>query len=580
MEQAATQFVRFVTTRISGGPDLPRFGFGPVFANLVINVLSLAMPLVILQVYDRIIPNHAYGTLSLLVIGLSIALFLDAMLRIVRSYIIGWNGARFEHLLSTAAVDHLLRSDSAAYETDTPGTHLARISAIDVLRSFHSGQTKALLVDLPFVGLFLALIWFIAGSLVLVPLGLLALLALASLVLGRHLRHSITTQSDIDERRHSFIIEVLRGIHTVKGLGMEAPMLRRYERLQEAAALATYDMAFLSDMARSMGVLFANVTLVAVASVGALFVINGELSIGGLAACTLLAGRIVQPMLRAASLATEIERVAVARDRIAELFRTPLEMHGAGSGNPNFAGAIEFRNVSFRHKGTEAYVFRNVSMRIEPGETVAISGDGDSGKSTFLSLIMCLALPTEGEVLIGGVSTARIDPRMLRENISYLSQSPALMRGTIMENLTLFRKGEAIDDAMAAGHLIGLDEVVNRLPRGYDTVVGDGAEGNLPAGVIQSIANARALAGKHPIILFDEAQRGLDGKADQNLRKALASLKGTATILIVSFRPSLTALADRRFRLEDGRLHEVTASIPADGKASPSDLAVQRAREA
>jgi ATP-binding cassette subfamily C protein LapB len=285
-------------------------------------------------------------------------------------------------------------------------------------------------------------------------------------------------------------------------------------------------------------------------------------------------------MLRAASLATEIERVVIARDRIAELFRTPVETHDAASVIPNFAGAIEFRNVSYRHKGNEAYVFRNVSMRIEPGEIIAISGDGGSGKSTFLSLIMRLALPTEGEVLIDGVNMARIDPLKLRENISYLSQSPSLMRGTIMENLTRFRKGEAMDDAMSAGRLIGLDEVVNRLPRGYDTVVGDGAEGNLPEGVVQSIANARALAGKHPIILFDEAQRGLDGKADQNLRKALASLKGTATILIVSFRPSLTALADRRFRLEDGRLHEMTASIPADRKASPSEPVAQRAHEA
>jgi ATP-binding cassette subfamily C protein LapB len=580
VERAAKQFVRFVTTRIPGGPDLPRFGSGPVFASFVINVLSLAMPLVILQVYDRIIPSHAYGTLSLLVIGLSIALLLDAMLRIVRSYIIGWNGARFEHLLSTAAVEHLLLSDSAAYENDTPGAHLARINAIDTLRNFHSGQAKALLVDLPFVGLFLALIWFIAGPLVLVPLGLLALLALASLALGRYLRHSIKTQGDIDERRHSFIIEVLRGIHTVKGLGMEAPMLRRYERLQEAAALATYDTAFLSDLARSMGVLFANVTLVAVASIGALFVINGQLSIGGLAACTLLAGRIIQPMLRAAGLATEMERVIVARDRVAELFRTSLETPSVTPVVPTFAGAIEFRNVSYRHKGNDAYVFRNISMRIEPGEMVAISGEGGSGKSTLLSLITRLALPTEGEVLIDGVSTAKIDPLQLRQKIAYLSQSPSLMRGTIMENLTLFRKGEAIDNAMAAGRLVGLDQVVNRLPRGYDTVVGDGAEGNLPAGVVQSIANARALAGARPIILFDEAQRGLDATADQNLRKALASLKGTATIVIVSFRPSLTALADRRFHLQDGSLQEATAPVPADRNISLPDAVVGHAREA
>ncbi len=542
---------------------MPGGGLSCTFASFVINLLSLAMPLVILQVYDRIIPNQAYGTLSLLVIGLSIALVLDAMLRVIRAYLLGWAGARFEHLMAVSAVERLLKSDPAAYERDAPGAHLARINAVDSLREFHSGQAKALLVDLPFVVLFLALIWFVAGALVLVPLGLLILLGLASAGLGRKLKAALKSRHGIDERRHNFIIEVLKGIHTVKGLGMEAPMQRRYERLQEGAAMATYETALLSNLAQGLGALVSNFTLVAVASTGALLVIEGQLSIGGLAACTLLAGRIMQPVSRAASLATQLESVAIASDRAAELFRIPVESGTGAKEAPRLTGAIEFRNVSYRHDKDSKDILRAVNLKVAPREMVAIIGEAGSGRSTLLSLAMRMALPTEGEVLYDGISTARLDPLELRRQISYLAQSPVLMRGTIMENLALFRKGEAIDEAMKAGTLLGLDQVVNHLPRGYDTMVGDGGESNLAAGVIQSIANARALAGSRPVILFDEAQMGLDVASDQQLGKALAALKGTATIILVSHRPSLIGLADRRFELRDGALRELAPPRPA-----------------
>jgi ATP-binding cassette subfamily C protein LapB len=405
-------------------------------------------------------------------------------------------------------------------------------------------------------------------------------LGLASLALGKRLKAALKNRNDIDERRHNFIIEVLNGIHTVKGLGMEAPMLRRYERLQESAAMGTYDTALLSNLAQGLGALFSNVTLVAVAAVGALFVVAGELSIGGLAACTLLAGRIMQPVLRAAGLATQLESVTIAADRIAELFRIPREAGPVTKPIPEITGAIELRNVSYRHDEDGRDILKKVNLKIAPGEMIAIQGEAGSGKSTLLSLLLRLALPTEGEVLFDGVSTAELDPAELRSHISYLAQSPALMRGTIMENLALFRKGEAIDEAMQAGQLLGLDAVVNLLPRGYDTMVGDGAEGTLAIGVVQSIANARALAGGKPVILFDEAQIGLDSKSDQKLGEALTKLKGTATIILVSYRPSLVHLADRRFELRDGGLHEVPpapARARADSNVPPASATARLA---
>ena len=535
---------------------LPRaspLGTRVMLASLTINLLSLGLPIAILQVYDRILPNEATQTLLLLVLGLVAVLLIDALLRQARSYVTGWSAARFEHISSCRAVDRLLALSIGDFERDAPGVHLDRLNAIDSLREFNAGQAKLLMVDLPFVLIFVGLMWQIAGELALVPVVLLAVLAVVAGLIGRHLRTALGERAELDDRRYNFIIEVLNGIMTVKGLAMEPLIQRRYERLQETGAASTYRCILFSNLAQGVGSIFSSLAMVSVAVVGALQVIDGMLSIGALAACTLLSGRSIQPLLRALGLWAQFQGIRVARERLDRLFALKPETAERSIEAGVVAGAIEVSDVSFQYD-PEAPMLKDLSLSVRPGETIAIAGG--SGKTTLMMLIAGALVPDSGTIRIDGVDVGTLQPESLRRQIAYLPQTPVLFQGTILQNLTMFNDQVPIDDALDAARSLGLDALIHRLPAGYDTRVGDGTADELPTGMRQSIVIARALVGRPSIILFDEANSGLDSASDALLKEALAALKGGPTMIMISHRPSLVALADRRYELVEGRLVE------------------------
>ncbi len=517
-------------------------------------MLGLALPIVILQVYDRILPYQATHTLTLLVVGLVVVLMMDGLLRVARGAITGWNAARFEHLASCRALDRLLAEPVGAFERVSPGAHLDRLSAINVLRDYHAGQARLLFLDLPFITLFLGLIYFIAGWLVLVPIGLFIVLGLLAGVVGMALRRALEARAGLDDRRYSFVIEVLSGLSTIKLLGVEPLMQRRYERLQESTAGASHAVTLISNMAQSIGWLFSNLTMVSVAAGGAVIVMQGGLSIGGLAASTLLAGRAVQPILRALGLWSQYQSITIARNRVAQIFETPAEAPQDGLTCEGLEGAIRIDGIGFSYGGEDAALFEDLNLEVAPGEVIGVSGQSGAGKTTLLMLIMGLLQPSKGVVEIDGVDMARLDPYALRQHIAFLPQTGTLFKGSILDNLTLFQGASAVTPALEAAQIVGIDETIRHLPEGYEMQVGDGAAAEIPTGLRQGIAMARALARRPRIILFDEANGGLDEAGDARLKKALAALKGKATIIIVSHRPSLLQLADRRYDLREGRL--------------------------
>ncbi|WP_315981316.1 ABC transporter transmembrane domain-containing protein [Aliamphritea spongicola] len=198
-------------------------------SSLAINILALALPTVILQVYDRIIPNQAIGTFIFLILGMLGVVIIDTALRIFRSSILSWHGAKFDHRESLKAMNRILDADNQAFEDNTAGYYLDKIQALEQIQEFYSGQSVLLIMDLPFVILFLGLIWLIAGPLVAIPIALLVVFLVVAFVTGRKLRKALETRYTMEDRRQNFIIESLKGIHTIKSMAMEALMLRRYE---------------------------------------------------------------------------------------------------------------------------------------------------------------------------------------------------------------------------------------------------------------------------------------------------------------------------------------------------------------
>lgn len=527
--------------------------FDLVVSSLFLNVLGLALPLSLLQIYDRILPNKSTGTMVLLLSGVLAALLVESVLSWGRSYITAWVGARFEHRASCTGLERLLNSSLDSFEREGAGEHLERMNALATVREFYAGQALLTMMDLPFALLYLGLVALMGGVLVLVPVLLLAGFAVSALRVGTAMRTAIRKRMQADDHRFNFIIEVLGGIHSVKAMSMEAQMVRRYERLQEGCAQGNYAVALSSAAALGVSSFFSQATMIGVAAFGSIVVMDGNLTTGGLAACSMLAGRAMTPLQKALGVWTRFQTFVLARQRIDHLFSLPPEAEAGLPELPATKGSLTLEGVSFRFGEDLPLVVDDASIDVAPGECVVISGGNGSGKTTLLALMQAALRPTAGRVLVDGQDAAAFDPDSVRRQIAYLPQSGTLFQGTILQNITMFRP--KLDNvAVETAALLGLDEVVAALPFGFDTPVGDGAYDSLPRGFKQRIAICRALVENPRIVLFDEANTAVDTAGDNFLRVWLERAKGKRTLVLVTHRPSLVKLGDRVFTLDHGRL--------------------------
>lgn len=552
--------------------SVARSAFGRVdvvLSSVLINILSLGLPLVILQTFDRVIPSGVGETFVYLLLGLTFVVMIDGALRMARSYITAWGAARFEHAVGCRTIKRMLDSQILAFEREPSGTQIARVNAIETLRDLYAGQGMLALIDLPFVVIFLALIGLVGGWLVLVPVAVIAVVGLAAMYIGSRLRAALHSRQTVDDRRYSFVLEVLGSMPLVKGLALEGLMLRRYERLLRSSAEAVHDVILKSGLAQAHGATFSNLTMISVAGVGAILVLNGQLTLGTLAACMLLAGRSVQPVLRGIAVWVQFQNVQVAESRLQEVMTLPPEAQATTRGTPTISGQFTLENMGFIYPRSETALFRNVDFRVEAGETVAMVGENGSGKSTLLWLTMGLLSPNTGTIRHDGVALADVDPAEIRRQIAYLPQRSPLYRGTVRENLTMFAGEDRLDAAMEYAHALELDRVLARLPDGLDTQLGSSGNDILSASVRQRIAIVRALAARPRLILFDEANSTFDFRTDDKLRELLDSMRGSASIILVSHRPSLIRMADRVCEIADFGIRPCRVA-PPDGPLAPS----------
>ena len=532
-----------------------------LLASLAINLLALALPLVTLQVYDRIVPNAAYPTLAVLVSALVVVGIVDTVLTYMRTALLAHCGARYEYRTGMQAMETVLHADLAAFDGDARGAWLERFQAIDGLRDFHHGGSALLVVELPFVFLFLALIWQFSGALVSIPLVMIGVFLLFSLMAGRVLRRAIGVKADHHERRQNFVIECLRGIHTVKALALEAQMLRRYERLQRNSAASVHDYVWVNAVIQGLATTFSQAVMVAFVAIGSLSVIEGGLTIGALAAGTMLAGRVLQPALRALAFWTQHEAMGDRKQKLRELLTIPAEA-GNGKRDPGrLRGHIELRGVRFRYPGAPAPLLDGIDLVVEPGRSVSIAGPNGAGKSSLLNLIMGFVVPDEGCILLDGQDVTELDRSRVRPQIALIPQEGVLFTGDMLENMTLGRGGNAPADALRLCGLLGLDAAIRNLPGGLDTVISGDVTHSLAQGFAQRLVTVRALIGEPSIILFDDANTGLDDLNDRRLRDLLADLARNHTLIVVSHRPSLQRICEDHYELREGRLLPVTGPL-------------------
>ncbi len=524
--------------------------------STVINILGMMLPLSILIVYDRIIPNASYESLLLLVLLLIGFAVIEAGLRVCRAYMLGWSAAKFELRTTLQALNRILTADYSSLTSVPPVRQAERLKAVTRYADFMGSQSRLAIIDLPYVALFITVLALIGGWLALVPIVVIGIFSVVIVLLSARFRQVLEERKLQDTKIYDFIAEVLGGINTIKGAAMESQMLRRFERLQRIGSTTDFRSVEVAAHSQTLMGLFGNVTIISMVTTGGWLAATSDLSVGTLAACTMLAGRTIQPVVRVAGIWNELQRTAIALQDIKELFSGTVS---ADLPVPDPASDMRELSEPLRLEVRELVVERggrvlieNINFALQPGCFMGIEGPDGEGKSTFMRVLSGDVRAKSGTVLINGSPMGEGGHHAHR--IAFASTGQGLFNGTILDNLTLFGEGASIEDVCWAVDLLGIRASIDALPLGFDTPVGNTAAMALASGFMQRLILARALAQRPGLLVLDEPQVFLDNEADRDVLSGLKQLMGSMTVVLATNRPSYLRLVDIHFKIQDGQL--------------------------
>jgi ATP-binding cassette subfamily C protein LapB len=525
-----------------------------LYASLLINLFVLASPLFTMNVYDRVVPNNAIETLWVFAIGVSIVYIIDTYLKFTRTYLLESAAKKSDVIMSSIIFEKVLDLKMANHPASV-GSFASNLKDFDSIRSFLTNATMAAIIDLPFAIIFLFVIAYIGGAIVLIPITTMLFILGYAIFIKKPLRDSIESTHEASAKKSSILIETLNNIETLKSLGTMSQMQWKWEEATGEIAGKSLKSRMLSASIPTITQLLLQINTVMIIVYGVYLIQDFSLSMGGLIAIVILTGRALAPMSQVAGLMTNYEDTKTSYETLNEIISQPSERPSGKKfvERPEFSGHIEFVDVTFTYPNNEVPALKNISFVINPGEHVAIIGRIGSGKSSIQKLILGLYEPDSGQILIDGIDIKQIDPADLRKHMSYVSQDIMLFRGTVKDNIT-YRATHATDGAMIrAAQISGTSEFVKKHPKGYEMPIGERGQG-LSGGQRQSIGIARAFLLSAPIMLLDEPTNAMDQITEAKLLDNLtANLKGV-TSLIVTQKMTILKIVDRVIVVNDGKI--------------------------
>lgn len=504
-----------------------------ITASVVVNLLALALPLSLMQVYDRIIPNSSFSTLAWLMIGVVTAIVLETVVKIFRSFISNWLSARLEHILNTEALNCFLSSRLDKFEQSKAGVHFERFNAINTIRSYFSGQILLSLVDIPFAVLFLWVLYYIGGALCYYTLLLISIFVVIVLIAKRAFEKQHENQVDLNKENLDFLLETLEGIHTVKALNLEDRMHRIFENVQARMSSANLKANRWKSVPTDISQFIVQLNMLGIIFLGADLVINGQMTIGAMTACTMLASRGLQPVIKFAGFWLRFSEVTTAQKQVEKI--TALRTQDDQEDIPiikDVAGTVCFENVTMKDKEGNV-VIDDFNALIQAGEFVGIEGESPTNTTALMLLLSGMYKPTTGSVFIDEYRISAMDHSYFSGRVEYLARKGRLFNGTILENISMFNKNKRLV-ALDTASLLGLDKFVADLPNGYETVVDQRSNESLPLGLIQRTCFARALVTCPRVLIIDRTLNSLDNESRDLILEILETLRGKCTVFFVS----------------------------------------------
>ncbi|WP_370682632.1 type I secretion system permease/ATPase [Comamonas sp. GB3 AK4-5] len=538
-------------------------------AAVLINVFALAMPLFSMNVYDRVVPNNAVETLWVLAIGISLVLLFNFVLTTVRSYVVDTASKRVDVKLSAQIMERVLDLRMEARPASV-GSFASNLRSFESVRDFIASASLTTLVDLPFVLLFLAVLAWVSPWMLIPPVvAIVAVLAVSFVAQARMEAMTIKTFQAASQR-NGLLVESLTNLEAVKTLNAQSSVQRLWESSTEYLAFMGGKIKLISSATVNFVQTMQQMVSVAVVVIGVYLVQDAALSMGGIIAASMIAGRCLAPLGQVAGLMMQYQNARTSLNSIDNYMKMPVERTQDKEyvSRPSLEGAIEFRNVSFTYPGGKHPVLNNLSFKVAAGERVGIIGRIGSGKSTLEKLVLGLYQPTEGAVLVDGVDVRQIDPSDLRRAIGHVPQDPMLFYGSLKQNLLIGAPYASEEDMLQAARLAGVNEFADQHPDGYDMPIGERGE-SLSGGQRQSIAVARAMIHDPAVLLLDEPSSNLDNQSEAMLRRRLVDAGSDKTMLLVTHRTALLELVERLIVVDGGK-------IVADG---PKEQVVQALKQ-
>ncbi len=525
-----------------------------IMSAIFINIFVIFIPLFTMNVYDRVLPNKAVDTLTVLVVGISLIIIFDLILKLIRSYFLEQASTRADVRMSSIIFDQLLNIKLDAKPAST-GLFVSRLQSFESVREFFTSATVATLVDIPFVFLFIAIIFFIGGDLGYVSLVTMAIALGFALFMQKPIKDTILQSAKEDQIKQTTLTEAVTGLEIIKSVRAQNRMRTHWEKSLSQTSYYGNKSIHLSQIVTYFTGFVSQFSSIAIVAFGVILASKGELTMGGIIASMMLNSRVIAPVSQIVGMIIRIDRTMLSLNNIDEIMNMPVERHDLKHylSRPDLDGDIVFKEVNFSYKDRNFDILKNINLSIKKGEKVGIIGRVGSGKSTIAKLILNLYEPNKGSILVDNTDIRQIDPVDLRHAIGYVPQEPFLFMGTIRDNITIGDSYATDEEILEASKIAGVHEILGKHEAGYDLIVGERGEG-LSGGERQAVTLARAILSKPKILILDEPTNSIDELSEQKFKHNLKNIIEDKTVIIITHKPSILSLIDRLIVIEDGRI--------------------------
>ena len=549
-----------------------------LLASLVIQLLALATPLFTQTIIDKVITNRTQSTLIVVLIGMGVFVVFTTILSWLRQYLVLHTGNRVDAVLGAAVFERLFKLPPMYFQHRPTGVISARLHGVETIREFIAGTAVTLILDFPFLLIFVAIMFYYSVTLSVIVLGIMLVIGIASFLVAPLFQKRLQEQFQMGARNQAFVTEYVSGMETVKSLQLEPQLASRYRQYLATYLTAGFSTKQLANTYNSFAQMLEQIMTLLILGVGAWTVMNNaEFTIGMLIAFQMFAGRVSQPMLRLVGLWQQFQQAKLSVDRLGDLMNAPIEPYNLTPKRIQAGrGRVELQNLAFRYSDKLPLLYENLNAELPAGQTVAIMGPSGSGKSTLAKLLQGFYQPTEGRIMIDGIDIANLSANELRSHFGVVPQETMLFSGTILDNLQMANPQASFEQIVTACKLAEVNTTIEELPDGYQTEIGERGAG-LSGGQRQRIAIARALLKRPKILVFDEATSALDAPTAELFAKTINGLRGKVTMLFITHGLPRGLKVDVLFQLTADGLQKIqladTPSAPTANQAATQSTA-------